>query len=71
MENMSSICASYPTHMNAIARFMKEQRKRTGLTQEKFALRSGLGLRFVRNLEQGESSLGHVWVSGGSRTPDR
>ncbi|MGE4465250.1 type II toxin-antitoxin system Y4mF family antitoxin, partial [Sphaerochaeta sp.] len=43
--------------MNAIARFMKEQRKRTGLTQEEFALRSGLGLRFVRELEQGKTTV--------------
>ncbi|NCC12225.1 MAG: transcriptional regulator [Spirochaetia bacterium] len=43
--------------MNAIARFIKEQRKRTGLTQEEFALRSGLGLRFVRELEQGKTTV--------------
>lgn len=28
-----------------------------GLTQEKFALRSGLGLRFVRDLEQGKKTV--------------
>ena len=27
-------------------------RKKAGLTQEEFAMRSGLGLRFVRELEQ-------------------
>ncbi len=43
--------------MNRIAQFIKEQRKRAGLTQEEFALRSGLGLRFVRELEQGKSTV--------------
>ncbi len=43
--------------MNKIAQFIKEQRKKAGLTQEEFALRSGLGLRFVRELEQGKSTV--------------
>jgi y4mF family transcriptional regulator len=43
--------------MNAIARFIKEQRKRNKLTQEEFALRSGLGLRFIRELEQGKPTV--------------
>ena len=34
--------------MNKIAEFVKTQRKAAGLTQEQFAMRSGLGLRFVR-----------------------
>ena len=33
--------------MNPIAEFVKENRKAAGLTQEQFALRSGLGLRFL------------------------
>ena len=37
--------------MNQIAKFIKENRKAAGLTQEEFALRSGLGLRFVRMSE--------------------
>ena len=28
-----------------------------GLTQEEFAMRSGLGLRFVRDLEQGKETV--------------
>ena len=36
---------------------MKKQRKQLGLTQEEFALRSGLGLRFVRELEQGKETV--------------
>jgi len=43
--------------MNKIAKFVKNNRKAAGLTQEEFALRSGLGLRFVRELEQGKESL--------------
>ena len=40
--------------MNKIAEFIKQNRKANGLTQEEFAIRSGLGLRFVRELEQGK-----------------
>ena len=36
--------------MNKIAEFIKQNRKANGLTQEEFAIRSGLGLRFVREL---------------------
>ena len=43
--------------MNTIAKFIKEKRKESGLTQEEFALRSGLGLRFVRELEQGKETV--------------
>lgn len=43
--------------MNKIARFVKENRKKAALTQEEFAIRSGLGLRFVRELEQGKETL--------------
>ena len=32
-------------------------RKEAGLTQEEFAMRSGLGLRFVRELEQGKETV--------------
>ena len=41
---------------NSISEFLKTQRKLAGLTQEEFALRSGLGLRFVRELEQGKET---------------
>jgi y4mF family transcriptional regulator len=43
--------------MNSIAEFIKTNRKALGLTQEEFALRSGLGLRFVRELEQGKQTV--------------
>ena len=43
--------------MNTIAEFVKQKRKEAGLTQEEFAMRSGLGLRFVRDLEQGKETV--------------
>ena len=43
--------------MNEIAKFIKSSRKAAGLTQKEFALRSGLGLRFVRDLEQGKETV--------------
>ncbi len=43
--------------MNEIAVFIKKKRKESGLTQEEFAMRSGLGLRFVRDLEQGKETV--------------
>ena len=43
--------------MNKIAAFIKEKRKAAGLTQEEFAARSGLGLRFIRELEQGKETV--------------
>ena len=41
--------------MNPIAVFIKKKRKEAGPTQEKFAMRSGLDIRFIRDLEQGKS----------------
>ena len=43
--------------MNRIAEFIKQKRKEMGLTQKEFAIRSGLGLRFVRELEQGKETV--------------
>ena len=43
--------------VNKIAEFIKENRKAAGLTQEEFAARSGLGLRFIRELEQGKETV--------------
>lgn len=43
--------------MNIIGKYIKEERKKAGLTQEEFALRSGLCLRFVRELEQGKETV--------------
>ena len=43
--------------MNTLGKFIKQNRKALRLTQEEFALRSGLGLRFVRELEQGKETV--------------
>lgn len=43
--------------MTVIGKFVKQQRKQLGLTQKEFAMRAGLGLRFVRELEQGKETL--------------
>lgn len=43
--------------MNHLALFVKERRKRLRLTQEGLAERAGVGLRFVRELEQGKTTL--------------
>ena len=43
--------------MNRIGTYIKSERKKAGLSQEEFALRSGLGLRFVRELEQGKETV--------------
>ena len=42
---------------NPIAVCVREERRKAGLTQKEFALHSGLGLNFIRNLEQGKTSL--------------
>ena len=42
------------TKLSAI---VKALRKEYGLTQEDLAMKSGVGLCFVRNLEQGKTSL--------------
>ena len=43
--------------MSTIGDYIKQERKKAGLTQEEFALRTGLGLRFVRELEQGKETV--------------
>ena len=43
--------------MNPIAAYVKKARKEAGLTQEEFAMRAGLGLRFIRDLEQGKETV--------------
>ncbi|MBQ7646438.1 MAG: helix-turn-helix transcriptional regulator [Clostridia bacterium] len=43
--------------MNKIAEFIKTSRRAAGLNQKEFAIRSGLGPRFVRELEQGKESV--------------
>ena len=37
--------------------FIKEKRKKSKLTQQQLAEKAGVGLRFIRDLEQGKISL--------------
>ena len=43
--------------MEKLSQFVKERRKKLGLTQEDISFKAGVGLRFVRDLEQGKKSL--------------
>ncbi|MDM1408810.1 helix-turn-helix transcriptional regulator [Myroides sp. DF42-4-2] len=43
--------------MDSIQGFVKQKRKELKLTQEDLALHAGVGLRFVRDLEQGKKTL--------------
>ena len=43
--------------MSRIGEYIKQELKKAGLTQEEFAMRSGLGIRFVRELEQGKETV--------------
>jgi y4mF family transcriptional regulator len=40
-----------------ISAYLKEQRKRNNLTQVELATKSGVGLRLVREIEQGKTSM--------------
>lgn len=42
---------------NELIGFVKTRREQLGLTQQELAERAGVGLRFVRDLEQGKESL--------------
>ena len=43
--------------MSALAQYVKQQRKALGLTQVDLARQAGVGLRFVRDMEQGKRTL--------------
>lgn len=45
------------TDSTYLAAFIKDLRKRLSLTQEQLAQRAGVGLRFIRELEQGKPTL--------------
>lgn len=40
-----------------LAKFVKEKRNAVKLTQPELALKAGVGLRFLRDLEQGKKTL--------------
>jgi y4mF family transcriptional regulator len=41
----------------AFSLFLKQKRTETKLTQEQLAQKAGVGLRFIRDLEQGKKNL--------------
>ena len=43
--------------MAQLAKYVKEMRRQFGLTQVDLSQKSGVGLRFVRELEQGKETL--------------
>lgn len=40
-----------------ISKFLKEKRKKVSLTQAQLAEKAGVGLRFIREMEQGKKTL--------------
>lgn len=40
-----------------LATFVKQKRKQANLTQQELAKKAGVGLRFLRDVEQGKSTL--------------
>lgn len=42
---------------SSISAFVKQQRKLVKLSQEELAFKAGVGLRFLRELEQGKQTL--------------
>ncbi len=43
--------------MSRISQFVKERRKLLGITQVELAEKAGVGIRFIRELEQGKKSV--------------
>ncbi len=43
--------------MLTLIEFVKKRRKQLGLTQQDLADRAGVGLRFIRDMEQGKQTL--------------
>ena len=43
--------------MESLSEHIKQKRKKYGLSQTELAQRAGVGLRFVRDMEQGKQTL--------------
>jgi len=44
-------------NISSLTQFINEKRKNLKITQEELAFKAGVGLRFVRELEQGKTTL--------------
>ena len=40
-----------------LSQFVKDKRKSLGMTQEDLSFKAGVGLRFIREIEQGKETL--------------
>ncbi len=45
------------TKKTVLALFLKEKRKKSNLSQKQLADKAGVGLRFIREMEQGKETL--------------
>ena len=43
--------------MTNLSSFIKYHRKKQGITQEELASKAGVGIRFIREMEQGKKTL--------------
>ncbi|WP_212002454.1 helix-turn-helix transcriptional regulator [Chitinophaga sp. HK235] len=43
--------------MTGLSELIKSKRKQYGMTQQDLALKSGLGLRLIREIEQGKTTM--------------
>ncbi len=43
--------------LSKLSQYVKSMRKQYGLTQQDLSVKSGVGLRFIRDLEQGKKTL--------------
>ncbi|MBO4244293.1 MAG: helix-turn-helix transcriptional regulator [Bacteroidales bacterium] len=43
--------------LSKLSQYVKSMRRKHGLTQEDLSAKSGVGLRFIRDLEQGKKTL--------------
>lgn len=61
--NITCLTKQYPIgyimkqNIGNFAVFLKQKRKETSLTQDDLARKAGVGLRFIRDVEQGKKSL--------------
>ncbi|MEN9303276.1 MAG: hypothetical protein RL264_1705 [Bacteroidota bacterium] len=44
-------------NLNELSKYIKLKRKQNQLTQPELAMKAGVGLRFIRDLEQGKTTL--------------
>lgn len=55
--HVTQLFISHKTTEVSVSKFVKDQRKKWKLTQVELSQKSGVGLRFVRDLEQGKETL--------------